>query len=241
MRPAARRAADGKALREDLEARTAELDGLISELQDLGCYFKGFRKGSSIGTPLCRAARFPVLEAGRARDRVVAPGRRGLRRPTAFPARSHRACKRRNAHARSPWSSDERRAPSASDRARNCDRAQRPQHWERQPHGAHLLPFLRRVIRSVEGRILRSRCLQLSRYVQSAARDTSQSCPLFVALSRALWICLRSVLGARPASCATSARLSHSTGEPACSSVSTGYRALAHQYLQLDGCPLTPV
>lgn len=42
---AARRTRDGKALEEELEARTTEIDGLVSELQDLGCYFKGFQEG----------------------------------------------------------------------------------------------------------------------------------------------------------------------------------------------------
>ncbi|MGH7575212.1 MAG: DUF2203 domain-containing protein [Longimicrobiales bacterium] len=42
---AARRTRDGKALEEELEARAAEIDGLVAELQDLGCYFKGFQEG----------------------------------------------------------------------------------------------------------------------------------------------------------------------------------------------------
>ncbi|MQA92798.1 MAG: DUF2203 family protein [Gemmatimonas sp.] len=45
MPPEARRTADGKALEEELEARSAEMDALISELQDLGCYFKGVQEG----------------------------------------------------------------------------------------------------------------------------------------------------------------------------------------------------
>lgn len=31
--------------REELDARTAALDALVSELQELGCYFKGFDEG----------------------------------------------------------------------------------------------------------------------------------------------------------------------------------------------------
>lgn len=42
---AARRTANGKALKEELEARAAEMEYLVSELQDLGCYFKGFQEG----------------------------------------------------------------------------------------------------------------------------------------------------------------------------------------------------
>lgn len=32
-------------LKADLDARAARVDGLVGELQDLGCYFKGFQEG----------------------------------------------------------------------------------------------------------------------------------------------------------------------------------------------------
>lgn len=42
---AERRSAAGRAAQEELQAGAAALDGLVAELQELGCHFKGFEDG----------------------------------------------------------------------------------------------------------------------------------------------------------------------------------------------------
>ena len=43
--PQERQEPAGRSLKADLDERTAALDALVSELQELGCHFKGFREG----------------------------------------------------------------------------------------------------------------------------------------------------------------------------------------------------